>query len=307
MEKYSVTISSIPNEGSLGYSKKILNHIRRHPVRYYSLVAYLIPWIGSLLVVGPKFLTGEPVTLLDSLYMWVPMLLGPSLGGISLTYLVKGRSGLNHLFSRMRRWRASLSCYAIAFLLPPVAILFVLTTLSIIVSPVYTPGMFLMGVIIGLITGFFEEIGWIGFLYPALKESTTSFNAAIKVGLIHGGWHLMAAYLGSSQWLGIYFIPYFVSMWIIGMTAMRVLQVWVHNSTNDSVLMVQLMHGSSTGFLLALTPVVQAPSTETFWFFILAVVLWIVVSVVIKRYGTSLKAPTDQSRRSTPIGVTKFV
>ncbi|MFW9908202.1 MAG: CPBP family intramembrane glutamic endopeptidase [Candidatus Thorarchaeota archaeon] len=295
MEKHVIAIVANPDEKSSSYSKRIVDHIRRHPVVYYTLIAYLIPWLGSLIIAGPKFFNGEPVGLIDALYMWLPMLAGPCLGGISLTYLVSGRNGLSLLFSRMRRWRNAVSWYAIALLLPPVAILFVLTSLSILVSPVYTPGLFLFGVVIGLITGFFEEIGWIGFLYPTLKANTSSLFAAIKVGLIHGVWHFMAGYLGSSQWLGIFFIPYFIFMWIIGMTAMRVLQVWVHNSTNDSVLMVQLMHGSSTGFLLALTPAVTFPATETFWFFILAMVYWIVVAVVIKRYGKALTASVSNS------------
>ncbi|MFW9910420.1 MAG: CPBP family intramembrane glutamic endopeptidase [Candidatus Thorarchaeota archaeon] len=291
MKKIVTTVASNPHEISKNNSRKIGDHIRRRPVIYYTLVAYLIPWIGSLLIAGPKYLNGELVTLIDAMYMWLTMLAGPSIAGISLTYIVDGRSGLSHLFSRMRRWRNGITWYTIALLLPPVLILFVLMTLSILVSPVYTPGFFLFGVILGLITGFFEEIGWIGFLYPTLKTGNSSFRAAIGVGLIHGVWHLMAGILGSSQFLGAYFIPYFVSMWMIGMTAMRVLQVWVYNNTNESVVMIQLMHGSSTGFLLALTPVVQSPITETTWFFVYAVVLWTVVAIVIRRYGKSLMKP----------------
>jgi len=220
--------------------------------------------------------------------MWLTMLAGPSVAGISMIYVIDGRSGLSHLSSRIRRWRFGISWYAVAFLLPPVVITFVLVSLSIMISPTYTPGFLLFGVVLGLVTGFFEEIGWMGFLYPTLKENRSSFNAAIGVALIHCGWHLMAAYLGSSQWLGFYFIPYFVSMWMIGMTAMRVLQVWVYNNTNESVWMIQLMHGSSSGFLFALTPVVQTPVTETIWFFVFAMVLWIVVATVVRRYGRSL-------------------
>ncbi|MFW9810035.1 MAG: CPBP family intramembrane glutamic endopeptidase [Candidatus Thorarchaeota archaeon] len=288
MKKIAITVESDPDEDRTSATNIIGNHIRRHPVVYYTLVAYLIPWIGSLLIAGPKYLNGEIVTLLDGMYMWLTMLAGPSIAGISLTYIVDGRDGLSDLFSRMKRWRNGFSWYGIALLLPPVLILFVLVTLSVLVSPVYTPGWFLFGVILGMITGFFEEIGWIGFLYPTLKADRSSYNAAIGVGLIHGVWHLMAAILGSSQFLGAYFIPYFVSMWMIAMTAMRVLQVWVYTNTNESVLMIQLMHGSSTGFLLALTPVVQLPATETTWFFVYAVVLWIVVSIVIRRYGQFL-------------------
>ncbi|MFX0054868.1 MAG: CPBP family intramembrane glutamic endopeptidase [Promethearchaeota archaeon] len=288
MKKSTITIVADPDEYSADNSKSIGDYIRKHPVAYYTLVAYLIPWLGSLLLVGPKFLRGEVVGLADGMLMWLTMIAGPSIAGISLTYLVDGRRGLGHLFSRMRRWRTGVSWYAVALMLPPILILFVLISMSILVSPVYAPGLLLIGVSLGLITGFFEEIGWIGFLYPTLKANTSSLKAAIGVGLIHGGWHFMAALLGSSQWLGVYFIPYFVSMWMVAMVAMRVLQVWVYNSTDDSVLMIQLMHGSSTGFLMTFTPVIQTPATETTWFFVFAVVIWIVAAMVIRKYGTSL-------------------
>ena len=273
-------------EGGIGL---IVDHIRRHPVVSYTLVAYAISWLGLLAIVGPKFLRGEEMGLSDLGPMGLIMLAGPSIAGLLLTYLNDGRSGLRDLFSRMRRWRTSATWYCIAIGLPPVLIVFTLYSLSILVSPEFTPGLFLFGVVLGLMAGFFEEIGWMGFLYPRLKETRSSLKAAIGLGLIHGVWHLMAAYLGSSQALGLFFVPYFVSMWLIAMTAMRVLQVWVYNSTNQSVLMIQLMHGSSTGFLIALTPLNRSPMIETFWFFIYAIVLWAVVAVVIKRNGTSLK------------------
>jgi membrane protease YdiL (CAAX protease family) len=291
LKKSTITIAADPDENSANNSRSIGDHIRKHPVAYYTLVAYLIPWLGSLILVGPKFLTGAVVELADGMIMWLMMIAGPSIAGIFLTYVVDGGSGLSDLFSRMRRWRNGISWYAIALMLPPILILFVLISMSILVSPVYAPGLLLIGVPLGLITGFFEEIGWIGFLYPTLKARTSSFKAAIGVGLIHGVWHFTAAYLGSSQWLGVYFIPYFVSMWMIAMTAMRVLQVWVYNSTNDSVLMIQLMHGSSSGFLFALTPVMRTPATETAWFFVFAIVIWIVTAMVIRKYGTSLIKP----------------
>ncbi|MHA2385966.1 MAG: CPBP family glutamic-type intramembrane protease, partial [Candidatus Thorarchaeota archaeon] len=217
MKKSTITIEADPDEHSADSSKSIGDHIRKHPVAYYTLVAYLIPWLGSFLLVGTKFLSGEVLGLADAMPMWLTMIAGPSIAGISLTYVVDGRSGLSHLFSRMKRWRNGISWYAIALLLPPVLILFVLIAMSILVAPAYAPGLLLIGVVLGLITGFFEEIGWIGFLYPTLKANTSPLKAALGVGLIHGVWHFMAAYLGSSQWLGVYFIPYFVSMWMVAM------------------------------------------------------------------------------------------
>jgi hypothetical protein len=77
-------------------------------------------------------------------------------------------------------------------------------------------------------------------------------------------------------------------MWIVGMTAMRVLQVWVYENTNGSVLLVQLMHAFSSGFLIVLSPTPRVPAIEVIWYTVYAAVLWIVVAVVIATYGKSL-------------------
>ena len=47
-------------------------------------------------------------------------------------------------------------------LLPPALVLTVLLFLERIVSPVYAPNRFFMGILFGIPAGFLEEIGWTG-------------------------------------------------------------------------------------------------------------------------------------------------
>ena len=263
--------------------------IKRHPVASYFILAYTITWVGCFLVAGPKFLQGEIIEMTDIFLMWMAMLAGPSIAGITLTRIVDGRSGLQDLLSRMRLWRVGVHWYAAALLIPPVLIVFVLLTLSILVSSDYVPGFFAMAIFAGLITGYLEEIGWTGYALPKMQLKHTALAAAIGIGLLHGTWHLMAGYLGSVQNLGTYFLPNFVAMWIVGMMAIRVLQVWVYNNTNGSVLLIQLMHASSSGFLMIFTPSSSSPANETFWFVVYAVVLWVVVAIIVMIYGKNLK------------------
>lgn len=83
-----------------------------------------------------------------------------------------------------------------------------------------------------------------------------------------------------------YWLPFFLAF-IAVLTAMRVLIVWVYSNTN-SVLLAQLMHASSTGFLVILGPSHISPIQEVLWYAVYAAVLWVVVAIVIARYGKGL-------------------
>jgi hypothetical protein len=63
----------------------------------------------------------------------------------------------------MIRWRVNLRWYAAAILLPPCFIGVVLLALGRLVSPAFLPRLFALGVAFGLVAGFFEETGWMGF------------------------------------------------------------------------------------------------------------------------------------------------
>ena len=118
---------------------KIGSLIQRSPVTSYFILAYLISWGGSFAIGGPKFLRGEPLVFEDAMRMAPLMLAGPFIAGTVMTYLVNGKAGLRDLFTRMLQWRAGLPWYAAALLIFPTLILAVLCTLTVLVSPDFSP------------------------------------------------------------------------------------------------------------------------------------------------------------------------
>lgn len=90
------------------------------------------------------------------------MVIWVGLAGLALTALTGGRAGLRNLRARMGRWRVGVHWYAAVALIPPAAILLVLTVLRLVVSPAFAPGLDVFGILAGLVAGFFEEIGWTG-------------------------------------------------------------------------------------------------------------------------------------------------
>ena len=112
------------------------------------------------MVVGPKLLRGGSEQASDAEYVLFPIIvIGVCLLGLALTGILDGRSGLRNLFSRMGRWQVGARWYAVALLTPPVLVLAVLLIFRTLVSPVFTPKFFAIGILFGL-PGFLEEVGW---------------------------------------------------------------------------------------------------------------------------------------------------
>jgi membrane protease YdiL (CAAX protease family) len=270
---------------------RAVSFIKRHSVATYFVLAFAVSWIGIFAAAWPKFSRGEAMGINETLLMFLPMLAGPSLAGIALTSIVDGKDGLRDLFSRIGRWRVGGQWYA-ALLIFPILILLVLLLLVALVSPDFAPYFFPLGTVIGLVGGFFEEIGWMGYAYPRMQLRRSALTTAVLLGLLHTAWHFAADYLGASGARGVYWLPHY-AMFVASMTAMRVLVVWVYTNTR-SVLLSQLMHASSTGFLSILVPLSFSPKNDTLFYAAYAVALWAVVAIVVAKYGKHLGQPPPQ-------------
>lgn len=265
---------------------KIENLVNRHPVVAYFVLTFAISWLGALAVVAPRLLRGEAIPKFSGILMFPVMLVGPVVSGILLPRVVDGTGGLHGLFSRMRRIRLGAQWYA-ALLIPPATILLVLVVLKTFVSPVFAPNRFFLGVSFGIVAGFFEEIGWMGFAFPKMSRTGNMLGAGISLGLLWGFWHIpVIDFLGTATPHGSYWLPYFLAF-TAAMMAMRVLICWIYVNTK-SVALAQLMHASSTGSLVVLSPSRVTAAQEAMWYAIYALALWLIVGIVAKILGKGL-------------------
>jgi uncharacterized protein len=259
-----------------------------HSVAAYFLLTFTISWLGALAVAVPHLLRREPLPIITGILMFPAMLLGPSLSAIFLTWFTAGRLGLRDLFSRLLRANIPLRWYAALFI-PPVLVLTLLLTLKTFLSPVYTPNLFLLGVLFGVPAGLLEEIGWTGFAFPRMSSQYNPLGASIAFGLLWSLWHLpVVNYLGTATPHGAYWFPFFLAF-AFAMTAMRVLISWLYTNTK-SVLLAQLMHVSSTGSLVIFSPPAVSAIQEVMWYALYGVALWVAVLIVVRKFGTRFAA-----------------
>jgi hypothetical protein len=117
--------------------------VKNHPVLSFFALAFTLSWGAVLMVVGPSgFLGTKEISEVLNPFLYVAMVVGPSVAGILFTGLLYSRAGLREFGSRLLRWRVGARWYAVALLTAPLLMMAVLFALSL-TSPVYLPGIFI--------------------------------------------------------------------------------------------------------------------------------------------------------------------
>jgi uncharacterized protein len=256
-----VTMSTTVKRPEMGTKRArtvITGFTRRHPVPTFYALAFAISWGAILLILGPDglFSTGATMPLAGG----AALLAGPSISGIGLTVLIDGKSGLRRLVSRLRQWRVGARWYAVALLTGPLVMVATVFGLSL-ASPEFRSD-FLMaddklsivvsGIVVGLLVGFFEELGWTGFALPRMRRRYGVVTTGLVMGLLWSAWHF-PMFAGTTDPTGtlpaVLVVAVLLFAWL---PPYRVLMAWVYDRT-ESLLIAMLMHVpiSVTTFTLA--------------------------------------------------------
>jgi len=263
--------------------------LTRHPVAAYFVLTFAISWGGVLLVIGgPAGMTGVKAqdNLLFPLAV-LAMVAGPSVTGLVLTGLIDGKAGLRELRFRLLTWRIGARWYAVALLAAPLlatAVALVLLPLS----PEFLPGislsndraaLALVGLVVGVTAGFFEELGWTGFAIPRLKRRHGVLATGLITGVLWSAWHLLVVAWGIGDRAGTIPVALFMIVdGLAGLPAFRVLMVWVYDRT-ESLFVAMLMHVSITACTLILTPQTTGPFLLAYGVAFAAAV-WLVLAAI---------------------------
>ena len=271
--------------------KKFIN---RNAVLLFFTIAFAISWVGILLSFGQNGLhifQGQDVLAgkysSQLILIWLSMLVGPAISGIFLTATIDGKRGLKQLLRLILKWKVPIKWYCAALLVFPAILLLIFYSLTFVSERFYPAPILIPGLFVGLIGGFFEEIGWTGFATPRLLSRFSFIKTAIILGVIHSFWHLFADYLGGVDFYKTLYLFHFF-LWIIALTLLRFFIISIYNHTGNLLLPI-LAHASFTGSQLILTPSTLNGAETILWYAIFVVVLTILVLTILIRKLKSQK------------------
>ena len=257
--------------------------IKSHPVPIYFALTFVISWSAILILAGPE---GIPATADQAVVLGMAMLLGPSIASILLIGFVRGRVGFRELLSRLLKWRVGIRWYGIALIIAPLSTAAVLLVLSLL-SPEFTlsilisddkAALVLMGIVAGIMVGFFEELGWTGFATPRMRQQYGVLVAGLTIGVLWGAWHFLL-FWESDSFSEVFPLALLFARLFSWAPAYRILMVWLYDHTK-SLLITTLMHMSLVATLVIMEPPLTGGALLTY-ILVRAAVLWGIVAAVI--------------------------
>ncbi len=227
----------------------------------YITIVLIQPWLWTAVIGWIEPGAGADVARAWYVQIALGIIVVPALLAVVLAGAMRGRSAVKDLLSRVIRWRVSWIWYAITLLLPPLyfALTALLSTLHWPVQAFTTPlapvlQAWLAGIPFLTILIVFEELGWRGYLLPALQARMSALKSSLAVGLVWAAWHYPV-------WAGVSWamtgsvgqVAVDVAMGTVALLALSVIFMWVFNGSGGSVLLVMLLHGSNNQAMSAIT------------------------------------------------------
>lgn len=210
------------------------------PIRVFVAVAYAIAWAWWV----PMALRGSIVETGQGWPTHLVGLMAPAIAAVVATGAFGGAAGLADLGRRCLRWRIDPRAYGI------IALTGVIGLVPVLLSN--DPDWSAFGrysgaprwgvatvVVVLIVNGFGEEVGWRGFLWDRLLPMRGFRDSAVLVWLIWGAWHLplfwvVANYRG--------FGPLGIAGWVVSLFFGAVFLGWFYEFTGRSVLAVVAWH-----------------------------------------------------------------
>ena len=273
----------------------------KKPLNTYYLIAFIFTWacwIGAILlgyedktfteIINLQFQSGQEALAFILFRIGV---YGPLLAALATTAYLYKAGGLKELWQRMTRWQVEPGWYLYLFLLPVLinlAVVLVGLLIGIELSAFFSSGLPLAYIILlffyQILTSGLEEPGWRGFALENLLDRYPADKASWILGLIWAIWHF--PYLFYLYWGGG--VPVLLPS-LLGFTLAIIGQTfiisWFYVNTRSVFLAILLHAWLNTSAAIIIGDItITNPALGI----IPGLATWLVVFVLIKRYGNQL-------------------
>lgn len=251
---------------------------RSNPTAVFFVLTFALTW-GWWAVAYLAPASGE---LSDALAL--PGAFGPLVAGAIVTFAVG--DNLRAWATQVLDWRISPRWYLVAIGLPLLITVGGVGTVLLVAGAAIDPSLLaqrlpifpVVLLVMLLLGGGQEELGWRGFALPRLQADYSALVASLLVGGAWALWHLPLFFMGAPRNQTGNFLLY--ALLIIGFS---VVLTWCYNSTG-SVLLAMILHASmnSSGALLPIQSgvanqwamVIDGASVIAMWLVAVAVIVW---------------------------------
>jgi len=210
--------------------------IKRYQFAIFLLLAVLLSWL-------PWYMTGKGF-----------LVFGPSIAGILVIALVRGKEGLQRITQEMLRWRVKPKWWGISLFVSAFILLISMgintsfggesSPLTFIRKEWYLLPVFFIITILGGPLG--EEFGWRGFALPYLQKRLNPLFSSVLLGTIWGLWHLPLFFQEGTlhTQIGFKLLP----LYILGEIGLSILITWIYNKTDKSLLVGAIILHNADNF-----------------------------------------------------------
>lgn len=191
-------------------------------------------WFGAAAI--PQF-ASNPL-------FYLPGTIAPAIVALGLTLRCGGRPALDVVLGRLFAWRVNWRWYVFAVTFMAAAKLTAAVAHRGIIGEwpnfgVTPVGLTLAAILVSTPVQAGEEIGWRGFMLPALSTQMGFAPASLLVGVFWAVWHLPMFFIAGSDMVGQSFWVFLLSV-----VALSAAMTWLFANTGGSLLLVMLMHAA---------------------------------------------------------------
>ena len=188
--------------------------------------------------------------------------LSASIAGIILTAISSGKAGLKELFGRLKIWKVGFFWWVFAvFTVLLVVVIGMVSNTALNLDALQLgriadglPKVVPFLIVMCIMGGFGEELGWRGFMLPRVQSRYNALVASLIVGVLHGFWHIPMFFIeglspyqemAAASSLPVVILGYtlfYITPWTILYTCLL-------NNTKGSLLLAVVFHGSEAWVL----------------------------------------------------------